>query len=616
MELLTKLTTYSTQNYMMLDSHAVRNLELYKSLRWGTSQNSLISAIDLTKTPMGGRLLKKMLGQPLLDLGELQKRQQAVEWFISSAMSRAAVTRLLGDMPDMERIINRVRGRQAGTRDLLALRSGLEKTADILASVRGDNPPGLVTTGLREYTEIVNLLKKAIADEPPANFDHGGVIRKGYSEELDKVRAMAADARQFLAGLEKDERERTGIKSLKLGYNRVFGYYIEVSQSNLASVPEDYIRRQTLAGGERYYTPQLKEYESLILNAQERVIELEKSIFAQVCQQVGISGESILEAAGAIANVDVFSSLAEAAVRYGYTKPVLNDSDSIIIRGGRHPVVEQALGKGVFISNETRLSAAEDQLIVLTGPNMAGKSTYLKQVALIVLLAQIGSYVPAEEAVIGIVDRIFTRLGAQEDLAAGQSTFMVEMIEVANILNHATSKSLLILDEVGRGTSTYDGLSIAWAVIEYIHNHTRLRSKTLFATHYHELVSLAASLPRVKNFNMAVMEEGGQVIFLRKVVPGGADRSYGIHVAQLAGLPKAVIHRAEEILVKLEEARTAGKAVGLGEDPERRALQLSIFGMGSEIEDELKAMDVDSMSPIEAINKLYELKKKAQNGRQ
>jgi DNA mismatch repair protein MutS len=460
------------------------------------------------------------------------------------------------------------------------------------------------------------LISGAIADHPASNFDHGGVIRKGFSEELDRIRAMASDARQYLAGLEKQERERSGIKSLKLGYNRVFGYYIEVSQSHLGAVPADYIRKQTLANCERYYTPQLKEYESLILNAQERMVDLEKTIFGQVCRQIADRGEKILESGGALARVDVYSSLAEVAVRNNYVKPQLNDGDSIIIRGGRHPVVESVLGSGAFIPNDTSLSDRDNQLIVLTGPNMAGKSTYLKQVALIVLLAQTGSYVPADEAGIGMVDRIFTRIGAQEDIAAGQSTFMVEMIEVANILNNATTRSLLILDEVGRGTSTYDGLSIAWAVVEYIHNNARLRARTLFATHYHELVELAANLPRVKNFSMAVTEEGGKVVFLRKVVPGGADRSYGIHVAQLAGLPKAVIRRAGEILHNLEleqSARKDGRGEGAaGQQP----LQFSIFGQESEIDMEVRSLDVDSMSPIEAINKLYELKKKAERDQQ
>lgn len=610
--LLTRLSTYSTDSFMTLDAHSVRNLELYTSLRWGTPGGSLLATIDMTRTSMGGRLLKKYLGQPLLELEALEKRQDAVEWFHRNTLARGSVIELLSDMPDLERIINRVRSNSVGTRELVGLKVALEKLSEMRELLEDKKAPPQLTGRLKPCPDVVELIAKAIADQPAVNFDHGGVIREGYSEELDKVRSIARDARQFLAGLEKQEKERTGIKSLKLGYNRVFGYYIEVSQSNLGSVPDDYVRRQTLANGERFYTPQLKEYESLILNAQERMVELEKTIFQQVCGQVAERGETILASAGALAEVDVFSALAELAVRYGYVRPRLNSGDAIVIRGGRHPVVEQSLGSGGFTPNDTFLSCQDNQVVILTGPNMAGKSTYLKQVALIVLLAQAGSFVPAHEAEIGIVDRIFTRIGAQEDIAAGQSTFMVEMIEVANILNNATSRSLLILDEVGRGTSTYDGLSIAWAVIEYIHNNARLRARTLFATHYHELVELASSLPRVKNFNMAVAEEEGKVIFLRRVAPGGADRSYGIHVAQLAGLPKAVIHRAEEILLALERDQAGRKS---GETPvknEEQPLQLSIFGMESKVEEEIRGLDVDALTPIEAINKLYELKKKAQ----
>ena len=614
--LLNSLSTYTTGSFMTLDMQAIRNLELYSSLRWGTAQGSLLSVIDMTKTSMGGRLLKKFIGRPLLEIEALARRQQAVEWCFKNTLLRGTIISLLTDMPDVERIINRVRSGNALPRELVALKVGLEKLAAIQASLSENDLPSQLGEGLKPCPDVVALISDAIADHPASNFEHGGVIRKGFSQELDKIRAMSSDARQYLAGLEKQEKERTGIKSLKLGYNRVFGYYIEVSTSNLAAVPADYIRKQTLANGERFYTPQLKEYESLILNAQERMIDLEKAIFTQVCRQVADRGETILESGRALARVDVYSSLAEVAVRHNYVKPQLNDGDTITIRGGRHPVVERALGSGAFIPNDTLLSNQDNQLIVLTGPNMAGKSTYLKQVALIVLLAQTGSYVPADEAVIGIVDRIFTRIGAQEDIAAGQSTFMVEMIEVANILNNATARSLLILDEVGRGTSTYDGLSIAWATIEYIHNNARLRARTLFATHYHELVALAASLPRVKNCNMAVTEEEGKVIFLRKVVPGGADRSYGIHVAQLAGLPKAVIRRAGEILRNLEMEQFVRKDGGGESASDQQPLQLSIFGQESEIEVEIRSLDIDSMSPMEAINKLYELKKKAESSSQ
>jgi len=611
--LLNRLSTYSTASFMTLDMQTIRNLELYSSLRWGTAQGSLLSVIDITRTSMGGRLLRKFIGQPLLELEALGQRQQAVGWFFDNTILRGTVISLLADMPDIERIINRVRSGSALPRELVALKSGLEKLAMIQVSLSENSLPSQLRDGLKPCPDVVQLISGAIADHPAANFDHGGVIRKGFSEDLDKITSMASDARQYLAGLEKQERERTGIKSLKLGYNRVFGYYIEVSQSNLSAVPAEYIRKQTLANGERYYTPQLKEYETIILNAQERMIDLEKTIYGQLCRQIADQGEKILESGRALARVDVYSSLAEVAVRNNYVRPEFNDGDSIIIRGGRHPVVERALGSSVFIHNDTSLSNHDNQLIVLTGPNMAGKSTYLKQVALIVLLAQTGSYVPADEAVIGIVDRIFTRIGAQEDIAAGQSTFMVEMIEVANILNNATTRSLLILDEVGRGTSTYDGLSIAWAVVEYIHNNARLRARTLFATHYHELVELAGSLPHVRNYNMAVTEDKGKVIFLRKVVPGGADRSYGIHVAQLAGLPKAVIHRAQEILQRLEEEQVRRKN-GVRKGPvDSQTLQLSIFGRSSEIEAEMRKLDIDSMSPIEAINKLYELRKKSED---
>jgi DNA mismatch repair protein MutS len=425
---------------------------------------------------------------------------------------------------------------------------------------------------------------------------------------------MSKNGKQYLANLERQERERTGIKSLKVGFNKVFGYYIEISKSNLAQVPQDYIRKQTLVGGERFFTPELKEYESLILNAQERIAELEASLFRQICHQVGAAGELILAVANAVAKVDVFSGLAEAAVRHSYVRPKLTQDNEVIIKEGRHPVVERSLIDASFVPNDTYLSNNDAQLIILTGPNMSGKSTYLRQVALIVLLAQIGSFVPATSATIGLVDRIFTRIGAREDLTAGQSTFMVEMVEAANILNNATPRSLIILDEIGRGTSTYDGLSIAQAVAEYIHNHPRLGAKTVFATHYHELVELASFLPRVNNFSVAVSEEGGEVVFLYKIVPGGVDKSYGIHVAKLAGLPKSVVHRAREVLEELEtDSRAIAKPL-----PRRRkeaiAQQLSFLGQKSPLAEELEKLDINSLTPLEALTRLYELQKKAREG--
>jgi DNA mismatch repair protein MutS len=609
---LDRLTTYSTQSFMVLDAHTRHNLELFSSARWGASSGSLLSVIDLTETAMGGRLLKKWLGQPLLDIKQLTSRQEAVTWLYSNTMVRHKVMALLGNIADLERLINRVGSGIAMPRDLVALRTSLEKLAEVKAEIEGNEGfPSWLGSELKPCPDVVSLIEQAIVDEPGASLEKGGVVKPGFSKELDEIRGAAAEAKRYLANLERQEREGTGIKSLKVGYNRVFGYYIEVSKSNLDLVPERYIRKQTLTGGERFYTPELKEYESVILNAQERTLELETAIFRQICQQIAASDEKILSSARALAEIDVFAGLAEAAVRYGYTRPELTADDAVTINGGRHPVVERTLGSDGFIPNDTYLCNQDTQLIILTGPNMAGKSTYLKQVALIVLLAQIGSYVPADSATIGIVDRIFTRIGAQEDLAAGQSTFMVEMVEAANILNNATPKSLIILDEIGRGTSTYDGLSIAWAVAEFIHNHPRLRAKTLFATHYHELVELAGFLPRVKNFNVAVAEEEGKVIFLRKVIPGGADKSYGIHVAQLAGLPASVVHRAEEVLAGLENGQTQQKQTKSIRPKKELPPQLALFGDKSPLIEEISQLDIDSMSPLEAITRLYELKRKA-----
>jgi DNA mismatch repair protein MutS len=608
---LDQLTTYSTQSFMVLDAHTRHNLELFSSARWGASSGSLLSVIDLTETAMGGRLLKKWLGQPLLDIKQLTSRQEAVAWFHDNTMVRHQVMSLLGDIADLERLLNRVRGSIATPRDLVALRYSLEKLSQVKAEIEGNEGfPAWLSSGLKPRPDVVSLIGQAIVDEPGASLERGGVIRTDFSKELDEIRGAASEAKRYLANLERQERERTGIKALRVGYNRVFGYYIEISKSNLKLVPENYIRKQTLTGGERFFTPELKEYESVILNAQERIVELETAIFRQVCQQIAGVGEQILSSARALAEIDVFSCLAEAAARYNYTRPELTAEDAISIKGGRHPVVERNIGSDGFIPNDTYLCNKDTQLIILTGPNMAGKSTYLKQVALIVLLAQIGSFVPADSASIGIVDRIFTRIGAQEDLAAGQSTFMVEMVEAANILNNATPKSLIILDEIGRGTSTYDGLSIAWAVAEFIHNHPRLRAKTLFATHYHELVELAGFLPRVKNFNVAVAEEEGKVIFLRKVVPGGADKSYGIHVAQLAGLPATVVHRAEEVLAGLENGQSQQKQHKTVRPRKESLPQLALFGDKSPLIEEISQLDIDSMSPLEAITRLYELKRK------
>jgi DNA mismatch repair protein MutS len=605
---LTGLATYSTDSFMVLDGQTCRNLELFQGGRWGESNNSLLSIIDLTRTAMGGRLLKNWLAQPLLDVAKLNQRQEAIAWFYQNNLARHKVVALLADIADLERLVNRVRGGKVMPRELIALRSSFGKIPELKEAMESDSLNWLAGE-LKLCPDIVDLIGRAIAEEP-GDFEQGGVIKEGFSSELDELRHKSKGAKQYLATLEQRERQRTGIKSLKVGYNRVFGYYIEISKANLNLVPSDYIRKQTLSEAERFFTPELKEYESLILNAQEKITYLETTIFRQVCQQIGASGEQILATARAVAQIDALSSLAEVAAQHGYVKPTLNTDNIIDIKGGRHPVVEKSIGGDNFVPNDAYLSNKDNQLIILTGPNMSGKSTYLRQVALIVLLAQIGSFIPADSANIGIVDRVFTRIGAQEDLAAGQSTFMVEMTETANILHNATPRSLIILDEIGRGTSTYDGLSIAWAVAEFIHGSPKLGAKTLFATHYHELVELANTLPGVKNFNVAVAGEGEKVVFLHKIVPGGADRSYGIHVAQLAGLPKSVISRANEVLTELEATHAPRKSKA----SRRKALvqQLPLFAKDSLLADEISKLDIDSMSPLEAITKLYELKRMAE----
>ncbi len=607
---LSRLSTYSTDSFMTLDGQTIRNLELFQGGRWGETGHSLLSIIDLSKTAMGGRLLKNWLGHPLLEPVILNRRQDAIAWFHQNNLARQKVVSLLSDIADIERLVNRVSNGRVMPRELLSLRSSLEKVPDLETAISNGDDMKWLSGELNPFSDIVDLIARAIADEP-GDLDQGGVIREGFSLELDEIRRNSREAKQYLAGLERRERQRTGIKSLKVGYNRVFGYYIEISRANLRLAPSDYIRKQTLAEAERFFTPELKEYESLILNAQEKITDLEVAIFRQVCQQIGAVSEQILVTARAIAQIDTLSSFAEVAVRHDYVKPTLTTDDVIDIKGGRHPIVEQSIGRDSFVPNDAYLCNRENQLIILTGPNMSGKSTYLRQVALIILLAQIGSFVPADSANIGIVDRIFTRIGAQEDLAAGQSTFMVEMTEAANILNNATPHSFIILDEIGRGTSTYDGLSIAWAVAEFIHNHPEFGAKTIFATHYHELVDLARILPRVKNFNVSVAEQGDKVVFLHKIIPGGSDRSYGIHVAQLAGLPKSVIVRAQEVLAELES-----RASKTNKAPHHKAsLQIPLFSKGSLLTDEITRLDIDSMSPLEAITKLYELKRMAQENK-
>ncbi len=615
---LTRLSTYSTESFMALDTQTQKNLELFHSSRLGTTEGSLLSVIDLTKTPMGSRRLKRWLGQPLLDIMELSRRQDAIGWLSDNTLARNQVITLLDAVADLERLINRVRGDVATPRELVSLKHSLEvipKLLEVIKTGKGSGAISWLEDELKPRQDVIELISEAIEESPSSALGEGGVIKQGFFEELDSLRLASKNAKQYLANLERREREKTGIKSLKIGFNNVFGYYIEVSKSNLGQVPEHYIRKQTLVGGERFFTPELKEYESLILNARDRISELEADIFRRVCRQVATASERILAVASALANLDVFSSLAEVAMRCGYVRPKLTTDSEIVITQGRHPVVERSLLDTSFVPNDTCLANDDAQLIILTGPNMSGKSTYLRQVALIVLLAQVGSFVPANAATIGLVDRIFTRIGAGEDIAAGQSTFMVEMVETANILNNATPRSLIILDEIGRGTSTYDGLSIARAVAEYIHNASRLGSKTLFATHYHELIELASVLPRVKNFNVAVTEEGGRVVFLYKIMPGGVDKSYGIHVAQLAGLPKSVVHRAHEVLEELEgNSRRKAEKVKTHKQKKGVVSQMSFFGQKSPVVEELEKLDINSLTPMEALTRLYELQKKAREG--
>ena len=615
---LGNLAVYSAQQYMALDSRTRRNLELFEGGRSQQRELSLLAAIDRTRTVLGSRLLRRWLGQPLLELSALEQRLDAVDSFYRDGLARGSVAAALAGVADLERIISRVVAGTVAPRELLALKSSLETLPELRERVgdlrQAQDEPSLewLRAGLTPIPEVVALIEAAIEPEPSGSVGEGNVIRAGFSSEIDELKSASANARQYIAGLEQKERERTGIRSLRVGYNQVFGYYIEISKSQATGLPEDYIRRQTLTNAERYIVPELKEYESLVLNARERLAEAEGAAYRRVCAQAAESAEPVGRAAAAIAQVDVFCGLAQAAVDNRYVRPVVDEGQVIHIREGRHPVVERVLSSGEYVPNDVELSASYDgngaRVLVLTGPNMAGKSTYIRQVALITLLAQVGSFVPAAEARIGLVDRIFTRVGLQDDLTTGQSTFMVEMVETAAILNQATPRSLVILDEIGRGTSTYDGLSIARAVIEHLHNDPRLGCKTLFATHYHELTQLAATLPGVRNHSVAVAEEGNEVIFLHRIIPGGADRSYGVHVARLAGLPQGVINRAWEVLGDLE---LQGESVRRRSARATPSQQLALFPAGPSLVDTVRALDVANMTPLEALNKLYELQEQA-----
>ncbi|MSQ31651.1 MAG: DNA mismatch repair protein MutS [Dehalococcoidia bacterium] len=609
---LTSLSTRRLEEYMPLDIQTIRNLEIFQSGRTGSQENSLLSVIDLTKTPMGGRLLRRWLSQPLVSVSGVMDRLDSVESLYSSELLRRSVISALTRINDLERLVNRVRGRIATPRDVVALRRSLESVADIQETLSGIAPKNVwLLSGLRPFGDIVTLIASSIMDMPPVEIGDEQVIKDGFNQELDSFRSKSRDVKSFIAALEQSERDKTGIKTLKIGYNNVFGYYIEVSKSHVSQAPPEYIRKQTVAGGERFITPELKEYESQILHAQEGCLKIESELFTQICDQISASYEPLLDTAHAVAKIDVISSLAEAAVRQNYIRPSINDGPILRIVGGRHPIVERVVERSSFVQNDTLLDKDNSQLIILTGPNMSGKSTYLRQVALIVLMAQIGSFVPASEAEVGMVDRIFTRIGLQDDLAIGRSTFMVEMVETAAILSSATPHSLIILDEIGRGTSTYDGLSIARSVAEYIHNSPRLGSRTLFATHYHELTDLEGTLPHARNFRVAVAEEGGDIIFLHRIIPGGADKSYGVHVARLAGLPEAVLLRAQKILGAMEKRSPENKGeTRSASSVDSSASQDTLFQykMTRALLDELASIDIDSLTPLEALTRLNELK--------
>lgn len=602
---LKTLAFYTTDDYMVLDAATRRNLELTETIRGRQTRGSLLGVLDHTVTAMGGRLLRQWISRPLLDLERLERRLDTVEALFVDGMLRTQVREALRGASDLERLTNRVLTGSAGPRELISLKDTLR----VVPALRGyliGQPQVLKDLAyvLDPLEDVVDLIERALAEDPPATLNTIGVIRPGYSPELDAIVKANANARDYINSLEAVERKRTGIKSLKVGYNKVFGYYIEVTKANADMVPGDYIRKQTLMNAERYITPEMKEVEVRLLNAEEEIHTLEVRLYRELLRAIASYSQALLATAQALARLDVCAALAEVAARHAYVRPKLEAGDVLEVRGGRHPVVELWLRGERFVPNDT-VFADGKRIHIITGPNMSGKSTYLRQVALIVLLAQIGSFVPADEATIGLVDRIFTRIGAQDEIHAGQSTFMIEMIETALILQQSTRRSLIILDEIGRGTSTYDGLAIARAVVEYLHNHPRLGGKTLFATHYHELTEMENILPGVANYNVAVAEQGGQVAFLHTIQPGKADKSYGIHVAQLAGIPKAVVQRAAEILVELESQRN------VWEIQDTPALQLSFIREGPHpVVEELRKMKVEEMSPIDAITRLYELKKR------
>ncbi|PIE31929.1 DNA mismatch repair protein MutS [candidate division KSB3 bacterium] len=619
-----KLSTLRQDSFMLIDSATQRNLELYKTINEHSRAGSLLGLLDKTMTSMGGRMLQKWMRHPLIDIQAIQERLDAVQAFKDDLIVRGDLRDQLQGIHDLERLITRLSLSAANARDLVALKLSLFRIPELRLLLKSMTSPlisQLVET-CDELQDLAQLIERSIAEEPPITLRDGKLIREGYNEELDELRVISKEGKHWIASLERQEREKTGINSLKVKYNKVFGYFLEVTKPNLHLVPESYIIKQTLVNATRFITPELKEYESKVLGAEDKIVELEYQLFQEVRQVVTKEVERVLASAEKIATLDALSALAEVAERNRYIKPAVDNSDRLDVVEGRHPVIEQMKLEEPFIPNDTLLDCDENRLLIITGPNMAGKSTYIRQVALITLMAQIGSFVPAKQATVGVVDRIFTRIGASDNLSRGESTFMVEMNETANILNNATGRSLIILDEIGRGTSTFDGMSIAWAVAEYISNHDIMGAKTLFATHYHELTELATLLPGIKNYNIAVKEWNDQVIFLRKIIEGGADQSYGIQVARLAGLPLPVIDRAKEILSDLEQDRhgeaehhfSQPAASKSSHRPSKKSQapssQLSLFGERPHpVITKLKDLDISNMTPLEALNFLDTLKK-------
>ena len=611
LEHINKITIYTITKYMSLDINARRNLELTEKLRDKSKKGTLLWVLDKTATSMGGRLLRRWISDPLIDVAEINNRLDAVQELKDDIMLRGELTSSLKGVYDIERLAGKISYGNANARDLNSLKSSASKLPEIKKLIENSKSGMLkeLYNELDSLEDIYSLIDKAIVEEPPISVTEGGVIKMGYDPEIDELKTAMTDGKTWLVQLEAREREETGIKGLKVGYNKVFGYYIEVTKSNLALVPDRYIRKQTLTGGERYITEELKELETKVLGAEEKVVNLEYQTFTKIREQIKSQIQRLQKSAMAVSKLDVLCSFAQVAEDLNYCMPQVDNSGVIDIKDGRHPVIEKMLPSGAFVANDTYLDKDGNRLSIITGPNMAGKSTYMRQVALITLMAQIGSFVPAASAHIGVVDKIFTRVGASDDLSMGQSTFMVEMMEVANILKEATSNSLVVLDEIGRGTSTYDGLSIAWAVAEYIADKEKCGAKTLFATHYHELTQLEDTLEGVKNYSIAVKEKGEDIIFLRKIVNGGTDESYGVHVAKLAGVPKVVTQRANEILKKIERKNVLVNKNSEKENKKQVDGQLDMYNFKlAEIAHELDKVNINELTPIDALNTLVKIK--------